>query len=509
METDGAVPSERLSGLDAAFLYLESKETPLHVAGVFVYEGPIPFAEFVRGVSQRLPLVPRYRQVVVAPPCNADYPYWEDDPHFDIERHIFRAQVEPPGGEAELEELAGRILTPLMDRSKPLWDVHVVEGLADGRGAVILRVHHALSDGIAGAAAAMKLITDTLPSDAALLAEPPTRRQPAQAPPPEIAQAAAGIVSALQHWVGVEARLLGMAEALIADRASVAEAAALMPEILGAVERLPFNKPCTGQRLFCWGEFDLGEVKAIRSVAGGTVNDTILAVLTRALARYVELHGQNVDGRLIRVVCPVNLRQEGDRTMGNQLTFLPVALPMDEADPVRMVKAVATRTALMKRIRAADFVALAAGFLGVTPPAVQAMLWRGISNVILPLPLFNIICTNFPGPTEPLYTMGQRLVAFYPQVPTGYELGVNLAIQSYCGKMQFGLIADAQVVPDVSRLREFLYDAFDELCRATGVRKAVQAARRVASPRGRARRAKAAGPVAVEQAAHRIQTPAD
>ena len=289
------------------------------------------------------------------------------------------------------------------------------------------------------------------------------------------------------------------------------ETASLLPEMLGAVERLPFNKPCGGERKFCWADFDFSEAQAIRAAAGGSINDVVLAVLTRAISRYVVSHGQTVAKRLIRVICPVNIRREDDKTAGNQISFLPVVLPLDLEDPVRMLKAVTARTAIMKKSRAADLVALAASWLGVAPPPVQKMLWRGISDVMLPLPLFNLICTNVPGSREPLYCLGRRMIASYPQVPTGYELGINCAVQSYCETLSFGLIADAQVAPDVTRLRDFLYETFDELCRATGVRKAARkprarrpkasASAKSAPPKARApqkkqRRAKPAGPAA-------------
>ena len=148
MGKTSSVPSQRLSGADAAFLYLERKEIPLHIACVSVFEGAIPYDEFVANIDSKLHLIPRYRQIAVAPPFNIGYHTWEWDPNFDIHRHIFRVRLEPPGGEAELEALAGRIFSPLMDRSKPLWDIHVVEGLKGGRGALIPRVHHSLADGI-------------------------------------------------------------------------------------------------------------------------------------------------------------------------------------------------------------------------------------------------------------------------------------------------------------------------------------------------------------------------
>jgi len=152
MDKKPPVLNRRLSGIDAAFLYLERKEIPLNIAAVGIFDGPIPFREFVANIDSKLDLVPRYRQVAVPPPFNLGYPTWEYDPDFEIKRHIFRVRLKAPGGEAELEALASGLLSQVLDRGKPLWEMHVVDGLQDGRGALIVRIHHALADGVAGAA---------------------------------------------------------------------------------------------------------------------------------------------------------------------------------------------------------------------------------------------------------------------------------------------------------------------------------------------------------------------
>ncbi len=470
-ETRGLAPKRRLSGVDASFLYLERKEIPLHIAAVFIFERPIPFDSFVRNVSSKLHLLPRYRQVVTPAPMNIGYPTWEDDPKFRIRRHIFRTHLEASGGEKELEDLAGRIMTPLMDRSKPLWDIHVVDGLEHGRGALILRVHHSLADGL-GVVALVNILFDSTPVVSPPPPKPRTRRPKQPASKPSLLGAVVnGIRSSVEHFVTAELGLLDFAQNLLKDRSRLAGAASLFPEALGAVERLPFNKPCSGDRKFCWAELSLTDAKAVKTAAGGRVNDVVLTALTRAVARYVELHGQTVTRRLIRIVCPVNLRGDTGESLGNQITFMPVALPMDIKDPVSHLRAVASRTEAAKEVRSAELITIAASFLGAAPPPIQAAMWRGISNVILPLPLFNMICTNLQGSPIPLYCQGSRMIAAYPQVPTGYELGINCAVHSYCDKLQFGFIADAHVAPDVGRLRDLLYAAFEELCTATGVRK--------------------------------------
>ncbi len=489
-------PSRRLSPVDAAFLYLERKEIPLAIASVAVFDGPIPFNEFVASIASKLHLVPRYRQIVVMPPFNLGLPTWENDRHFDIRRHIFRVSLDPPGGEAELEALAGRILSQLLDRSKPLWDIHVVDGLKGGRGAQIWRLHHALADGISGTRL-MEVMLDPTPGGSRALRKPRFRASLPHTSNHSLADGISTAVhSSLKSLIAVEEGLLGFAQALLSDemRNGLKGLLSLLPEFAASVERLPFNKPCSGDRKFCWAEFDFADVRAVREAVGGKVNDVVLTVLTRALARYVKLHGQTVVNRFVRIVCPVSLRGADQHDcLGNQISFLPVALPMDVRNPVRMLRAVTTRTATMKQGGAAYVVALAAGCIAAAPTPLQALFWRGLTQVTLPVPLFNMICTDLPGPAVPLYAAGRRMIACYPQVPTGYDLGVNCAVQSYDGKLFFGLIADAHVAPDVNRLRDFLYDSFWELCRAAGVKKAERGAGTTRT--ARTQRSKAAKPV--------------
>ena len=464
-----SVPGTRLSAADAAFLYLERKEIPLAIASVSIFDGAIPFDEFVASIDSKLHLVPRYRQIVSMPSLNLSSPTWEDDRHFDIHRHIFRVTLDPPGGKVELEALAGRIFSQLLDRSKPLWDIRVVDGLEGGRGAMVWRVHHALADGISGTRL-MEVMLDETPNGSRSIPRPRPRSRPSdRSMTGGISDA---VHSTLQRLIAAEDGLLGFTQQLLSDqmRSGLKGLVDLLPELAASVERLPFNKPCSGDRKFCWAEFDLGDVEAIRKVAGGRVNDVVLTVLTRALARYVKLHGQTVVSRFVRIVCPVSLRkgdQQGE--LGNQISFLPVALPMDVRNPVQMLRAVAARTETMKRAGVANLVGLAAGCIAAAPPPLQALFWWGLPQVILPVPLLNMICTNVPGPPVPLYAVGRRMIATYPQVPTGYDLGVNCAVESYDGKLFFGLIADAHVASDVNRLRDFLYVAFRELCRAAGL----------------------------------------
>ena len=502
MDTQPPVLSRRLSGIDAAFLYLERKEIPLNIACVAIFDGPLPFRDFVANIDSRLDLIPRYRQVAVPPPYNLGYPTWEFDPAFHIKNHIFRVRLEPPGGEAELEALAGRLLSQVLDRSKPLWELHAVEGLKDGRGALIARIHHALADGVAGASL-LKIMFDATPEGSHATRKP----RPRTVPPPRAGhtlaeQVSHAIQSALENAVAAEAGLLSLAEGLLSERGKSAlqELTTLLPELLQAPERFPFNKPCSGDRKFCWAEIEFSKVQEIRAALGGTINDCVLSVVVRAMARYIRLHGEPVAGRFLRVVCPVNIRgEEHGESLGNRITFLPVVLPLGVRDPVEMLRAVSTRTEIMKHVRAAELVAIAASCLGTAPAPMQELFWRGIPLVPLPLPLLNLICTNVPGSPTPLYTVGRRLVAAYPHVPTGYELGLAVAVQSYDGKLFFGLTADAHVAPDVARLREFIGASFDELYRAALKKTAATASATPRPKRARAQPKRKPAPQVVAQ----------
>jgi len=265
------------------------------------------------------------------------------------------------------------------------------------------------------------------------------------------------------------------------------------------------------------------EIHAIKKALGGTVNDVLATILMRAIAKYTKAHGETVAGRFVRVICPVNIRNGGDgATHGNQITFLPVALPLDCRYPARHLHSISKRMVAMKSAGAAHLMGLAANFIGAAPPPLQALFWTGLSQVILPFPLFNLIFTNIPGSPDPLYAGGRHMLTSYPHVPTGYELGVNVAVQSYDGKIFWGFTADADVAPDVGILRDFLFPSLEELCHSAGLKKAppqpekartekVQAEEpqvEKAAPRRAARKPRSRRPVAPKPAAPVAPAPA-
>jgi diacylglycerol O-acyltransferase len=462
--------SDRLTAEDAGFLYLETKEMPLHIGSVSILDSELDLPSYIGFIESKLPLIPRYRQRIVFPPYNLGHPTWEDAPEFDISDHVHEARLKR-GTLAELQELAGRIFSEIMDRNKPLWDLTLVHGLKGGRSAFISRVHHCLVDGVSG----VGIINVMLAPDATPQAPSAVRKfhpRPLPGPAAVLTDALLSSYSEmLDRILSAQTAALNLAQAVVQEDAirGLSRLAGMGPELLSPVDLLPFNKPCAGPRKVAWTEIPISEVKAIREACGGTLNDVVLTIVTTAVRRYTELNGQRVDGRALRLMVPVNLRRDAkDNGLGNRVSMLPVTIPLDIRDPVKLLDAVRTRTEAFKSGRIGDFVHLAATWIGTTPAPLQALL--GPLASVLPVPPFNMVCTNVPGPQSRLYLLGREMVTFYPYVPIGNQMGMNCAIQSYNGKLYFGFTGAVEAVPDLDRLRDFLDDAFAELRATAGGR---------------------------------------
>lgn len=462
--------SRRLTAEDAIFLNLERKEMPLHIGSVSIVEGTVPFETVIENMRRKLHLLPRYRQIVVSPPFNVGQPTWEDDPDFQIERHLFHHKLDPPGSEDQLKALAGRVFTPLMDRRKPLWDIHIVDGLEGGRSALVSRVHHALADGVSGVGI-LNVLLDESPEPAlpkAVAFHPQPLPDPLRLYLDALTSAPLELVDRL---VGAQKALLDISQSLFDQRVwnSALALPQLLAELLYPVERLPFNRVCSGQRLMSWTEHSFAEVHAIRDAAGSKINDVALTVLVGALSRYAQFHGEGVKRRFARIMMPVNVRREDQYgKLGNRVSVIPMNLPMDVADPMERLRVVTRRTEIMKTARVADWISLGGAWLGAMPAAAQVIA-GAIPYYAGPAPIFNMVCTNVPGPQYPLYVAGRKILTYYPHVPIGVDMGMGSAIQSYNGRMYFGFTADAAAGPDVERLREFVDESFAELRKAAGV----------------------------------------
>jgi len=444
----------------------------MHIGSVSIFEGEIPFDNFVAMLSSKMHLLPRYQQVVVPDPFGIGHPTWEFDDRFDIKQHIFKLQIDAPGGEAQLIELAGRIFTPMMDRRKPLWDIYLVYGLEGKRTAMIARVHHCMVDGVSGVDL-LKIVLDISP-EVPKLSAPPER--PPQAPRPDPTRQffdtlLGNMQEGMNRLMEFQNGLLNLTQALTNEqsRQSMRETSGTIPQLASPVTMLPFNRQCSGDRKLVWCTFSFAEARAIRAALGGTVNDVVLTALSGAVSRYVEMHGQQIKGRQLRVMVPVSLRQEGQRgALGNLVSMLPVEIPLDMPDPVERFKYINRKTASMKSGRVAEGLNLFAALMGILPAPVHAFA-GALASMPIPIPAFNMVSTNVPGPQVPLYAMGKRMIAYYPYVPVGYAIGCGCAIMSYDQNLYFGLTSDTQAMPDVEKLKEALDQSFIELRSAAGV----------------------------------------
>jgi len=461
---------DRLSWGDTVFLHLEREGMPLNVACVCVFEGDIPFEDCVQFVESKLPLTPRYLKRLAPAPFNIGLPGWEYDPTFDLRRHVREVRLKH-GSDAELKTLAGKIFSKVMDRQHPLWDLTWVHGLKGNRSALIFRLHHCLADGIAGVEL-MNVLMDASPVAARL----PKRKLRLRVPPPRdvVTAVASGFVDSYAEFVK---RILGslgdvstMAERFATNGGGLAtdEFKQLLPELCASTERLRFNVLYRGPQKFAWVEIPLAEMKAIKQTCETSVNDVILALVTATIRRYVEVHGDRVKGRLLRMMVPVNLRgNDNPGELGNRISLVPVTVPLDISDPRKLLAAVHRRTEFLKRAHAAELVSLAGGLIGMLPTTVQALAGQILGQV--PFTPFNMVCTNVPGPQYPLYLLGHKMVACYPYVPVGGEMTLNCAILTYNGTAYFGFSGCVHAAPDLRRLEALLQLSFTELRNAAKI----------------------------------------
>lgn len=455
---------DRLSWADTVFLHLEREGMPLNMASVFVLEGQIPFGTCLRFVESKLPLIPRYLKRVVSPPLGIGLPSWEYDPTFKIRNHVTEITLKH-GSDAELKALAGRILSKVMDRQHPLWDLTLVHGLKDNRTGLIARLHHCLADGIAGVGI-MNVLFDASP------VAPPLPRKKLRLPIPSrrdpLTSLVSGVVDSysdvVKRVLSALEDMLSMAEQVTANGGNLPtdQFSRLLPEITAFTERLRFNVPYRGPQKFTWADVPLAEVKTIGHNCNASVNDVILALMTATIRRYSEFHHDRVKGRLLRMMVPVNLRgSESPGELGNRISLVPVTIPLDIRDPRKLLAAAHERTTFLKRVHAAEIVSLAGGLIGFFPTSVQALAGPLASQ--LPITPFNLVCTNVPGPQFPLYLLGHEMLRWYPYVPVGGEMAVNCAILSYNGTVYFGFSGDVHAAPDLGRLETFLEQSFAEL----------------------------------------------
>lgn len=519
--------NELLSFGDALFLYLEREGVPINVASVAIFDGEIALEQLVPYLDAKRERIPRFRQRVVSPPFNVGLPSWENDPSFDVHNHVHALTLKK-GTEAELKEVASRVLSTTLDRRHPLWHITLVRGLKANRSAIIVRVHHALADGISGVGILHELLDATpdvprLPKRKLRAPEAPPQRDP-------VSLMVEGIVGtcmyAAQRAMEAQGQMLKVAQQIVAGMSGAAEnpgamngggggasafdqISQLLPELAAATYRLPFNKTiCHGPQNFRWAHVPLADIKAVKNACGVTVNDVILSIITSAIRRYAIKHNAQIDGRLVRIVVPVNVRGDGDvADLGNEITFIPASIPLDIPEGRELIQAVHDRMMFLKVARIGELVGIAASIFGAIPTPVQAFLGPIASQ--LPISACNTICTNVPGPQHPLYLLGHKMAAIYPYVPIGGEMGMNCAVLTYDGMAYFGFIGDAGATPDVECFEKFVGESFAEICKAMGVRpQSKTASRKKAAPAAKSRKKTVAVAAGVAHKRIRRQKPA-
>jgi diacylglycerol O-acyltransferase / wax synthase len=458
---------DRLSGLDTSFLHLEGRAAHMHVAGCAVFEGTAPtYEELVEQITSRLHLVPRYRQRLAFVPFDQGRPVWVDDPHFNISYHVRHTALPRPGGDEELKRLTGRVFSQALDRARPLWELWLVEGLADDRFALLSKTHHALVDGVSGVDIATVLfdaspdpvpvappehdwIPRPVPTEAQLLADALLERTTA---PNEIVR-------------GVRATLRGPRQVASRVWSTLAGVGAMAWTGLQSSPPSPFNVRIGPHRRFTWVQGELGEFKQVKNALGGTVNDVVLAVVAGALGRFMRLHGQPTEDVVLKAMVPVSVRADVERgVLGNRVAAMWAPLPVGITDPVVRLQEIRHAMDGIKESGQAVGARMLTELTGFAPPTIMAQAARLQARQRL----FNLVVTNVPGPQFPLYMLGRKLDALFPMVPLAENTALGVAIISYNGQLNFGLTADYDELADVETLAEELRGSIEELVGIAG-----------------------------------------
>jgi WS/DGAT/MGAT family acyltransferase len=451
---------DSLSGVDAAFLHQEGHATHMHIGGIALFEGPVPeYDELLEHIRSRLCLVPRYRQKLAAPALGLGRWRWIDDPNFNLRYHVRHIGVPGPGDGGKLLQQAARLYSQRLDRTKPLWELYLVDGLSHGRWALVSKTHHAVVDGIAG----VDLMT------ALLDLEPDARRTDADRwqprPEPSGAQlAAAAVNDAARELSALPGRALGRlgrpSSALVGARRALEGLGEIAWAGMNPPPDTPLNVTVGPHRRLAVVPASLDDFRAVKNALGGTVNDVVLAVVAGALRRWLHDRGRRTEGVELRAGVPVSVRAGDERgAFGNRLAQVLCPLPVFVPDPVERLRYVTARMQGVKdsgQALGAEVIAAAEEF---APPTILAQA----SRMNFSTRLYNLLVTNVPGPQVPLYLRGRHLQSVYPVPFLAGDRALAVAAMSYEGRMNFGLLADYDALPDLDQIAEGIRAELDEL----------------------------------------------
>lgn len=482
--------ADRLTGLDTSFLHMERAGAHMHVASTIIFEGPAPsHGEFRDHIASRLHLVPRFRQKLRSVPLGQGRPVWVDDPHLNLEYHVRQTALPAPGSDEQLRNLAARIFSQQLDRSKPLWELWLVEGLYDGRFAIIGKSHHALVDGVSG----MDITTVLFDLDREPQGRPAKPPRWFARPEPTDLHL---LTEAMRERLTSPAEIArGMRRALRGPRKVLRDAAATT-KMLGAgisAPSTPFNVEIGPHRRFAMSQADLTELKRAKDAYGGTVNDVILSVVTGAIGNYLRARGHDTEELEMKAMVPVSIRAEEEHgALGNRISAMMAPLPVWSEDPVERLRIVTERMGDLKGSGQAVGAEILTRITDFAPTTIASQAAR-----LQPAQrFFNLVITNVPGPQFPLYVLGRQMESIFPMVPLARRQALCVGIMSYNGQVNFGLVGDYDAMADLESFALDLEAALAEVVEAipAGAKPAKRKAAASAASNG-------AGPVAVEPSA--------
>jgi diacylglycerol O-acyltransferase / wax synthase len=459
---------DRLTALDTSFLHLEDSSAHMHVASVMLFEGPPPpYDELLEAIERRLPLVPRYRQRLAFVPLAQGRPKWVDDPHLNLRYHVCYTALPSPGSEEQLKDLAGRVFAQQLDRDKPLWELWLAEGLEGDRFALLAKTHHALVDGISGIDI-VSVLFDTSPEPVAPT-DPGDRWLPRPLPSRAELLGEALIERATipaEAVRSVRAVLRGPRRMLETVRDAAVGVGAMAWAGLNPAPSTPYNDSIGPHRRFTWVRADLADLKAITNELGGTVNDVVLATVAGALGAHLRRRGQETDGLELKAMIPVSVRSDVERgALGNRVAAMMAPLPVWCQDPVARLDVVRQELRGLKSGGQAVGAQVLTELTAFAPPTIMDQAARLSARQRL----FNLVVTNVPGPQFPLYLLGRRMLETFPMVPLARNQGLGVALLSYDGSINFGLVGDFDLLWDLDELATDVRDSLDELAAAAGI----------------------------------------
>ena len=459
---------QRLSGLDAGFVYMETPNNHMHVAATCVFDpseipGGWSFERLRAIIESRLHMVPPFRRRLMSVPLDLHHPVWVEDPDFDIEYHVRRAALPSPGGDKELTDFAADIISRPLDRSRPLWEMYAVEGLENGMVAIVTKTHHAAVDGVSGAELAVILL-DLEPNPT--MAEPPEEPWKPDRLPTDIELMAGAMLELTGQPVRALKAVRRTAEVALTLRRRNREPDVAPPPGLFAAPRTTLNTSITPHRRFAYTQIPLDDVKLVKNAFGGKVNDVVLALVAGALRRYFDNLDEYLSAPLVAMV-PLSVRTEEQKgSMGNKISQMLVSLHTDIDDPVERLHAITEGTGHAKEQEGAIGInTMLADWADFAAPAVAARAARLYARTKMAdrhRPLFNLTISNVPGPNFPLYSAGARMVAMYPMGPIFDGGGLNVTVMSYLGQMFFGLVGCRETVPNLWSIAGGINDAMEE-----------------------------------------------